>query len=135
MEAKKIVHLQFKEPYNGETDFYFGSLKAIYDTVPIGAVGITYKSLTNATRGRSEYENKKVLIRIGQIQRKTRGRSLKSDLVTHLYFVDRAKAEAMYREKLAKVSFYRNGYIYLHTMKENADGVLDIDEVIDSKNF
>ena len=36
MEAKKIVHLQFKEPYNGETDFYFGSLKAIYDTVPIG---------------------------------------------------------------------------------------------------
>ena len=64
MEAKKIVHLQFKEPYNGETDFYFGSLKAIYDTVPIGAVGITYKSLTNATRGRSEYENKKVLIRI-----------------------------------------------------------------------
>ena len=33
------------------------------------------------------------------------------DLVTHLYFVDRAKAEAMYREKLAKVSFYRNGYI------------------------
>ena len=36
------------------------------------------------------------------------------DLVTHLYFVDRAKAEAMYREKLAKVSFYRNGYIYLH---------------------
>ena len=68
MEAKKIVHLQFKEPYNGETDFYFGSLKAIYDTVPIGAVGITYKSLTNATRGRSEYENKKVLIR-GKIRR------------------------------------------------------------------
>ena len=79
MEAKKIVHLQFKEPYNGETDFYFGSLKAIYDTVPIGTVGITYKSLTNATRGRSEYENKKVLIRIGQIQRKTRGWSLKSE--------------------------------------------------------
>lgn len=79
MEAKKIVHLQFKEPYNGETDFYFGSLKAIYDAVPIGAVGITYKALTNATRGRSEYENKKVLIRIGQIQRKARGRSLKSE--------------------------------------------------------
>lgn len=57
------------------------------------------------------------------------------DLVKHLYFVDRAKAEAMYREKLAKVPFYRYGYIYLHTMKENADGVLDIDEVIDSKNF
>ena len=52
------------------------------------------------------------------------------DLITHLYFVDRAKAEAMYREKLEKVSFYRYGYIYLHSMKEDADGVLDIDEVI-----
>ena len=40
------------------------------------------------------------------------------DLITHLYFVNRAKAEAMYREKLEKVSFYRNGYIYLHSMKE-----------------
>ena len=57
------------------------------------------------------------------------------DLVTHLYFGDRAKAEAMYREKLVKLSFYRNGYIYLPSMKEDADGVLDIDEVIDSKNF
>lgn len=57
------------------------------------------------------------------------------DLIMHLYFVDRAKAEAMYREKLEKVSFYRYGYIYLHSMKEDADGVLDIDEVIDSKNF
>ena len=57
------------------------------------------------------------------------------DLITHLYFVDRAKAEAMYRKKKKKVSFYRYGYIYLHSMKEDADGVLDIDEVIDSKNF
>lgn len=79
MEAKKIVHLQFKEPHNGETDLYFGSLKAIYDAVPAEAVGITYKSLTNATRGKNEYENKKVIIRFGQIQRKARGRSLKSE--------------------------------------------------------
>lgn len=57
------------------------------------------------------------------------------DLITHLYFTDRAKAEAMYHKKLEKVSFYKNGYIYLHTMKENIDGVLDIDEVIYSKNF
>lgn len=78
MEAKKIVHLQFKEPHDGETDLYFGSLKAIYDAVPAEAVGITYKSLTNATRGKNEYENKKVLIRIGQIQRKARSRILKA---------------------------------------------------------
>lgn len=57
------------------------------------------------------------------------------DLITHLYFIDREKAEAMYREKLEKISFYHNGYIYLHSMREDADGVLDIDEVIYSKNF
>lgn len=57
------------------------------------------------------------------------------DLVTHLYFVDREKAEAMYRKKLETVSFYHYGYIYLHSMRENADGVLDIDQVIDSKSF
>lgn len=57
------------------------------------------------------------------------------DLITHLYFIDREKAEAMYWEKLEKISFYHNGYIYLHSMREDADGVLDIDEVIYSKNF
>lgn len=57
------------------------------------------------------------------------------DLVKHLYFVDRAKAEAMYRKKLETVPFYRYGYIYLHSMREDADGVLDIDQVIDSKVF
>lgn len=56
-------------------------------------------------------------------------------ITTHLYFVDRAKAEAMYRRKLKTLPFYRYGYIYLHSMRENSDGVLDIDQVIDSKNF
>lgn len=66
----KVVHLTFKEPYNGKTDLYFGSLKAIYDVVPKESVGIGYKSLTNAIRGRIEYENKKVVIHIGQLVHK-----------------------------------------------------------------
>lgn len=57
------------------------------------------------------------------------------DSIKHLYFVDRAKAEAMYRHKLETLPFYQYGYIYLHTMRENSDGVLDLSEVIDSKNF
>lgn len=72
MESNKIVHLTFKEPYEGETDLYFGSLKAIYDRVHQEQIGIAYKSLTNAIRGKEIYENKKVIIRIGQVQRKTR---------------------------------------------------------------
>ena len=72
MESNKIIHLSFKEPFEGKTDLYFGSLKAIYDQVPQDKVGIAYKSLTNAIRGKEIYENKKVIIRTGQVQRKTR---------------------------------------------------------------
>lgn len=73
----KVVHLTFKEPYIGMTDLYFSSLKAIYDVVPKEAVGIEYKSLTNAIRGKSEYENKKVTIRIGHLVRKASKRTKK----------------------------------------------------------
>jgi len=66
----KVVHLAFKEPYEGKTDLYFSSLKAIYDEVPIETVGIRYSSLLNALHGKERYENKKVVIRIGQLVRK-----------------------------------------------------------------
>lgn len=72
----KVVHLSFKEPYEGKTDLYFSSLKAIYDAVPQEAVGIRYKSLTNAIRGKERYENKKVVIRIGELMRKAQSRTI-----------------------------------------------------------
>ena len=34
MESSKVVHVHFKVPYEGMTDLYFGSLKAIYAQVP-----------------------------------------------------------------------------------------------------
>lgn len=71
----KVVHLTFKEPYEGQTNLYFSSLKAIYDVVPQEAVGIRYKSLTNAIRGKERYENKKVIIRIGELIRKANSKT------------------------------------------------------------
>lgn len=71
----KVVHLAFKEPYKGMTDLYFSSLKAIYDVIPQEVVGIRYKSLTNAIRGKELYENKKVIIRIGELVRKSNCRT------------------------------------------------------------
>lgn len=68
--SEKVVHLSFREPYEGKTELYFSSIKAIYDAVPLDAVGIRYKSLTNAIRGKERYENKKVVIRIGELMRK-----------------------------------------------------------------
>lgn len=68
--SEKVVHLSFREPYAGKTELYFSSIKAIYDAVPMEAVGIRYKSLTNAIRSKERYENKKVVIRIGELMRK-----------------------------------------------------------------
>lgn len=70
----KVVHLKLKEPHNGYTDFYFGSLKAVYDCIPQNKVGIAYKSLTNALRGKSEYENKHCTIKVGQLKQKTQAK-------------------------------------------------------------
>lgn len=65
----KVVHLKLKELHNG--DFYFSSLKAIYDSFSRDDVGIGYKSLTNALRGKSEYSNKKCTIKVGQLKQKS----------------------------------------------------------------
>lgn len=66
----KIVHLTLKEPYNGETDMYFTSIKAIYDIVPKSAMGITYASLINALNGKVRYENKMITVRVAELHRK-----------------------------------------------------------------
>lgn len=66
----KVVHLHLKTDISSTKDFYFGSLKAIYDRFDEADIGIKYKSLTNAIHGRSEYENKSISIRIGMMQRK-----------------------------------------------------------------
>lgn len=61
-----------KNPQGGMTNFYFGSLKAVYDIMPRENVGITYKALTNAIHGKGFYENKKVVVRIGRLIRASR---------------------------------------------------------------
>ncbi len=57
------------------TDLYFSSVKAIYDQVPDSAIGIKYRSLTNAIRGKERYENKYCIVCVGELQRKSNIRS------------------------------------------------------------
>ncbi len=77
MESNKIVRLKLKEPTSGRQDHYFGSLAAIYNNFTTEDVGIGYKSLTNAIRGRDIYENKKCVIRIGTLERKAHAKKEK----------------------------------------------------------
>lgn len=71
MESKKIVHLHLKTPFNNETEFYFGSVKAIFDLFDRSVLGVTYDYLVNSIRiKKGTFENKKILVRIGEIYRK-----------------------------------------------------------------
>lgn len=67
MESKKIVHVHLKEPFEGKEDYYFGSLRAIYATIPEVLIGLTYKSLTAKKFAR--YENKKCVIIVDVLKR------------------------------------------------------------------
>lgn len=71
----KVIHLHLKTDADSKSDWYFGSLKAIYDQFSEEVIGIRYKSLTNAVRNKTEYENKKVIIRIDTMRRKTRNQN------------------------------------------------------------
>lgn len=71
MNSTKVIHLHLREPYDGKSDLYFSSVKAIYDEVPESAVGIKYRSLTNALRGKERYENKKCIASVGELHRKS----------------------------------------------------------------
>ncbi|MCM1217629.1 MAG: hypothetical protein NC548_24320 [Lachnospiraceae bacterium] len=66
----KIVYLHLNVPINDKTDFFFSSVKAIFDFVPEEAIGIKYKSLTNALRGRDFYKNKHCIVRIDTLHTK-----------------------------------------------------------------
>lgn len=75
MATQKVVHLHFKDSFdsaNAKSDYFFGSVKAIYDYLPEELIGIKYKSLVNAIRERGEdfYENKHCTIRVGVLQTK-----------------------------------------------------------------
>ena len=68
MESRKVVHVHLHEPFEGKTDYYFGSLAAIYASLPEEVVGIKYKSLT--AKKFSRYENKRCVVIVDEIKRK-----------------------------------------------------------------
>lgn len=72
----KVIHVHLKANDTSIiNDWYFGSLRAIYERFGKEDIGITYKPLTNAMRGKNYYENKKVVIRIGVLYRKAKSKN------------------------------------------------------------
>ena len=72
----KVVHLHLKEPRNGQSDFYFGSVLAMYSVLTREDMGVHYRTITQALFHSGTYENKKCIVRLGELirNRQTKGR-------------------------------------------------------------
>lgn len=64
-KARKVVHVELKEPYNGKRHWYFGSVEAIYDTLSPDIVGVAKTTLWNVFGKERKYTSKTATIRVG----------------------------------------------------------------------
>lgn len=65
---RKILHVELREPKDGQRHFYFGSKAAIYQRFSAEDVGITYYTLKNYRVTKEQpYINKKCIIRQGEL--------------------------------------------------------------------
>lgn len=70
----KVIHVELKKPYLGNTHYYFGSQTAIYGELPEEIVGIKKESLWNVDLEAGEYSNRLCTIRMGTLRRKQTAR-------------------------------------------------------------
>ena len=73
-QQRKVVHVELKEPYKDKHHWYFGSITAIYDILPVVVVGITNASLWNVLAKNGKYQTKTATIRIGVLHSKQTNR-------------------------------------------------------------
>ena len=71
MEQRNIVHVHLECPYKGKTDFYFGSVAAIYEELPKEVVGAGKEWLWAALKGNNnEYKTRKAIIKRSKVVNK-----------------------------------------------------------------
>lgn len=77
MESKKVIHIQLKDQsFNGKSDFYFGSIAAVYETLNNYILGVKQSTLMQYLWHRGgEYENDRCKVSSGEIIRKTSART------------------------------------------------------------
>ena len=75
MSSKSYIYrVEFKEPINNKTDFYFGSLAAIFVDFTPAEIGCGVERLWNIKiTSKSPYTGRKCTITKEQLKRKMRG--------------------------------------------------------------
>lgn len=66
---RSVVYVHLHEPYQGECDWFFGSVSAIYDQLPESVVGVKAKSMWGRFKD-GIYRTRKAIIKRGVIHAK-----------------------------------------------------------------
>lgn len=78
-QQRKVIHVELKEPYKGKHHYYFGSVTAIYELLPIDVVGISKETLWNVLKN-GEHIDRKAIIRHGTLHTKQSNRGIKKEV-------------------------------------------------------
>lgn len=80
-KERKVIHVELRKPHNGHRNYYFGSVAAIYDTLPTEVVGIGAGALWNVFGKYDKYTGSLATIRKGELLTKStnRGKKGKND--------------------------------------------------------
>lgn len=66
----KVVHVALKHPLEGErSDYYFGSITAIYAIFTRERLGVAKNYLINCIHCDGTYENEQIKVKIGELVR------------------------------------------------------------------
>lgn len=67
MRQNNVIHVELNEPYQGQKDWYFGSVAAIYDTLPKEVVGAGKEWLWQCLADKNEHKTRKATIRRSRV--------------------------------------------------------------------
>ena len=72
MESKKVIRIELKtQSVDGQNEFFFGSIAAVYDKLSAKHLGVTQKTMANYLWHRGGmYENELCKVTTGEIIRK-----------------------------------------------------------------
>lgn len=78
-QQRKVIHVELTDPQQGyRKHYYFGSVAAIYDTLPKDIVGISKEALWNVLKS-GEHRGRKAIIRQGVIISKQTERGIRKE--------------------------------------------------------
>ena len=67
MRQNNVIHVELDEPYQGEKNWYFGSVAAIYEELPKEVIGAGKEWLWQCLSKKSENRTRKATIRRSKV--------------------------------------------------------------------